>query len=191
MTPLDMVQAHYHCQIALIDYLEERVKPGSDSFFEKIKLPGFADLPTRWQERSIEIHERISVLRTHVEDMAFLALVAAFEMLVFARIELAGEKIRSMVEAGYHSDQPLYAFRLAFVRDHESFRNLGGLRELLGDDIRITALAQDIKAIIDYRDYIAHGKRFKKGEVNRMVKAKRTPRVDTTKVIFDQIMDLL
>ena len=91
-----------------------------------------------------------------LRDLFVVELVATFERIVFA---LAGTAIGAFRKAIDQTPEltPFYDFRARFISKTESIGNLGGMREILKD---ISVNYERIKAVIDYRDWVAHGKRF-------------------------------
>lgn len=184
MNQVDIVYSQYCRMARLLDYLEERADSGHDALIEKI----FCELPRASRERRLKIRTAIGDLRGHVHNTSFVAMVGAFERVLFEAIRRASPAIRETVEANYRPGEPMHAYRSGFVRTCDDFYNLAGVKGLLDNDRALREIATELKNIIDYRDFLAHGERVKVANVNKMA---ATPTMDSTKALFDQIIRLL
>lgn len=93
-----------------------------------------------------------------LDELCFLELIRVFEKLLFERLTNAAGDIRKVVKEERESG-PFQICSSGLIRDQDDVRNLGALARIMGGTIS-AALQNDLRRIVDYRDRLAHGKRF-------------------------------
>lgn len=91
-----------------------------------------------------------------LRDLFIVELVATFERVIFGLAGTAIGEFRRAVDL-VPERTPFYEFRARFIFTAESIGNLGGMREILKD---LCVNFDRIRVIVEYRDWVAHGKRF-------------------------------
>lgn len=135
------------------------------------------------------INEHFDSLQQKIEELCVLNIVASFEMAVFRRIGNAYGEIKSIVEDGYNKrlskrePVPFYIASSSFVKNREDIRNLSGVRKLLENKIP-EALFNQLAEIIEYRNWLSHGKRANVGKESGL---KVDEIYSTLNKIFDRI----
>ena len=96
-----------------------------------------------------------------IEDNAILNLVATFEKLIFNKIPAATNNSKQILASNYVFNDPFSSSIQSFVKTHEDINNISGVLSILSGNISVT-LENKLREIIEYRNRIAHGKRFGK-----------------------------
>lgn len=106
---------------------------------------------------SREVDRYLTDLVGLANEQATLALIFSFEQIAFDLYRNAFGIFRKVVKEKSVSDTPFFRARERFIRD-----DLDKLSQLLGllDGFLNQALFEKLVEIKNYRDYLAHGKRF-------------------------------
>ena len=157
---IDRIHAFYKCQVGLLRNLEKRAfTVGANDFFKEVEFPSYAHLSSDRIARDTAITQHLKQLRDWLEEWSFLSLMAAGEAALFKQIGTAAGEIKKTVDMHYIKGPSMARFRRGFVKDEGDIRNLGGLGHLLGSGPLGDSLKARLEEAIDYRDYLAHGKR--------------------------------
>ncbi len=100
-------------------------------------------------------------LQDQLFDSMYLEIVATFEGIVSARIGTAVGTARTLIKQHYPDDKPFHKSISGFVKQPNQLDNLSGVRNLLERKLP-PELGDRLKQIVEYRDHIAHGRRFGK-----------------------------
>lgn len=109
--------------------------------------------------RSKEIELFFDNLQQDLIDSYFINIVATFEKIIFSIIPNAVGDTRKIVNENYDDKKPFKPMIDRFVKDTNDFNNLSNIKELLRGKIA-SDLYEVFDEIINYRNRIAHGKRF-------------------------------
>jgi hypothetical protein len=107
-----------------------------------------------------------------------LNIITTFEKIIFSRIDNAYGEIKKIVSEEYRRRYlkkqfaPLHHSVNSFIKNKNDFYSLSGAKKVLKNPIS-EELFQDLTEIIEYRNYLSHGKRqdvgtastFKIGEI--------------------------
>ncbi|MDM8549970.1 hypothetical protein QUF72_07840 [Desulfobacterales bacterium HSG2] len=152
----------------ICDAAENRVKRGDRRFGEKLGV-----IPKSGKkEKQKETEAYFDSLCERIEEHYALELISTFEGLVFDRLGDTAGVIRRVVKSGYekmrknHKPTPLYHSASAFIKTREDIRSLSGASNILGKQIKQISeeLHEELEEIIDYRNWLSHGKNYGKRE---------------------------
>ncbi len=134
------------------------------------------------------IDDYFDQLRTEIEELYILNIITTFERMVFNKINNAYGVIKDIVTIEYNKRYskknkpvPLYHSAVSFIKDKEDIHNLSGVRKVLEKQIS-EELLEDLKEIIEYRNWLSHGKRRNIGKAS-------TLNIDEIKEILMKIID--
>ncbi len=166
----------------ILDYTSNeairRIQHNQDFLFT-IKFPFIGEIKAKNKEDSLKI--KFSEISQFLRENTMLIIVAEFERLVFEKINDSSVLIQNVVDNGYLSGQPMHQFRTSFVKEENDIYNLKGFNAFLTIHPNIKI---DLQEIIDFRNYLAHGKRLKVGKNSN----KTLEQIITT---LDNILSLL
>lgn len=103
------------------------------------------------------MHQRIT-------EHYILELTAAFERIIFNRLDNAYGDINRILTAEYEKRQrkgqpaPLNRCASSFIKNKEDIRNLRGAGKVLNNQLSSESL-NELDEIIQYRNWLSHGKR--------------------------------
>ncbi|MCP4104248.1 MAG: hypothetical protein GY749_01710 [Desulfobacteraceae bacterium] len=111
-------------------------------------------------------------LYTEITELYILNIITTFERMVFNKIDNAYGVIKDIVTVEYNKryskkdkPAPLYHSAVSFIKVKEDIHNLSGARKVLEKQIT-EELSEDLKEIIEYRNWLSHGKRRNVGEAS-------------------------
>jgi len=113
------------------------------------------------KQREDSIKEYFDRVQKDLEDNTILNLVATFEKLIFNDIPTAINNSKELLNANYRNQDPFSSSIKSFVKDTQDINAVSAIQGILLGNIS-TSLGNNLKEIIDYRNRIAHGKRFGK-----------------------------
>lgn len=122
----------------------------------------------RKTKRNDVINEYFDEIQKDLKDNAILSLVATFEKLVFYKIPTTIDSSKKILSSEYINHDPFSSSIKSFVKSTQDINNMSAIIGILSGSISVT-LERKLKEIIDYRNRIAHGRRFGK-ESNLSVK---------------------
>ena len=131
----------------------------NDDFLFTIKFPFVGEIKSKGKQGSLKT-KFFEVSQFHKEN-TILTIVAEFEKLVFEKVNDSSVLIKDVVHNGYVSGQPMHTFRVSFVKEEEDIYNLSGFNKFLESH---QTEKDDLKEIIEFRNFLAHGKRLKVGQ---------------------------
>jgi hypothetical protein len=130
----------------------------SDNYMRKLGLDIVGKKKIKKKRNSL-INEYFDVLQKDLEDSAVLNLVAVFESIAFNNIPSVVDKSKKKLSSHYIQSDPFSSSVKSFVKSTQDIKNISTIVDILSGNIPIS-LENDLKKIIDYRNRIAHGKRF-------------------------------
>jgi len=98
-------------------------------------------------------------LQQDLIDSYFINIVATFEKIIFSKIPTAVGDTRKIVKDNYDENGPFGLVIGRFIKATNDFNNLSNIKELLRGKIP-SDLFDGFDEIVNYRNRIAHGKRF-------------------------------
>ncbi len=157
----------YMIQVDLATHAKDRaLDDKSNRYLLKLGLD-IAGKP-RGSRREDLIQDYFDGMQRIIMDNAVLNLVAVFEKEVHALATQASGRAKQVVGRHYDSNQPYAASIENFVKNaNEDINNLKGFCEI-ADACMSRSLSSDLNEIINYRNRLAHGKRFGK-EIGKSV----------------------
>src|SRR6185437_14583364 len=150
---------HYLATIENIILKESRHIKGNKSYVDNIVPEVLTKIYSQKLEKAINFSDNL--MRVCYEN-SVVALLATFEMVIFAKYRSSYGKIRNVVKE--HSSKPLDYFKAREKFVNDSIDKLHAIIELIEGHIDID-LQKKLAMIKDQRDYIAHGKRFGKAPI--------------------------
>lgn len=156
---LQEVFEKYICLIKICEYAQERAtnKATGSDFIQRFALPIQGKKVT--SKSSVHIKEYFDEkLQQTILDYAILEIVAAFEKILFLRIDNASGEMKRIVKERYKTPAPLAKMSGAFIKGKEGIYNLSGVIALLEGKIPPRLMSQ-LSAIREHRNWLAHGKR--------------------------------
>jgi len=149
----------YNTLVKLSPQAQERsISDKSDRYINTL---GLDIIGGKRKNRSNLINDYFDTLQKDLYDFAVLNFVATFEKLIFNRIALAEQASKSILASNYETSAPFATSIKSFVKSKQDINNMSGVLNILSGAIS-TTLRNKLKEIIDYRNRIAHGKRFGK-----------------------------
>ncbi len=141
--------------------LQAQERSISDKSDKYINTLGLDIIGGKRKNRSNLINDYFDTLQKDLYDFAVLNLVATFEKMIFNRVSLAEQKSKTILASSYEMSAPFATSIKSFVKSKQDINNMSGVLNILSGTIS-TTLRNRLKEIIDYRNRIAHGKRFGK-----------------------------
>ncbi|HGY12062.1 MAG TPA: hypothetical protein ENK36_06835 [Desulfobacterales bacterium] len=158
-------------------------EPGS-SFARRIISPEKAK---RKKRREDAVDDYFDSLQKQIKEYCILDMITTFEQVVFAKIDNAYGEIKSTVKKEYKKrgskdkPAPLYNSAPAFIKTKADIHNLSGAKKLLEKQISQKSF-NDLTEIIEYRNWLSHGKRNTVGKYSKLS-------LDEIYEIFVKILD--
>ena len=147
----------------------------SPDFLYTIKFPFIGD-DTKKKNKEDALLSKFKELSQIHRDNTILIIVAEFERLVFEKIKSSSVLIKDVVENGYVVGQPMHDFKVSFIKEEEDIFNLKGFNSFLTSHPNHKA---ELQEIIDFRNYLAHGKRIKVGKPSNMTLEQIVTKLDS------------
>jgi hypothetical protein len=153
---------NYQATKNILEYTkQEAIRRGqiNNKFLETINFPFIGDINVKKKQQ--DITSIFNNLLENINENAFLNIIAEFEKQVFIKIHNSSIKIKDVVNSNYQIEYPMFEFRAEFIKSSEDVFNLTGFNNFLDSHIE---LKKQLKEIILFRNYLAHGKRNDVGE---------------------------
>lgn len=122
---------------------------------------GLDILGQKKKQREGMIKDYFDGVQKDLEDNTILNLVATFEKLIFNNIPEAINNSKEILNTHYSNQAPFSSSIKSFVKNMQDINAVSAIQGILSGHIS-TSLGNTLKEIIDYRNRIAHGKRFGK-----------------------------
>lgn len=152
---LNAVVQNYRVMVAISKKAQELTKQNK-RYISEFNLPILGEKVSNTQTAVEKYFDHLSdVLLEH----AYLELFAAFEAILIQKIEQASGEMSRTIKANYKGKFPFISYEDRFVKNSNDIGSLNKIQELLESKIDAT-LYDQLKAIVKYRDKLAHGKRF-------------------------------
>ncbi len=166
----------YTCLKRICENARERSLNPADKYAQKILLPLSGK---KTDERRREITGYFDTLHFKTDALFFLDMVARFEQIVFDKVDHASGQIRRIVRDRYAKPDPFGKVAASFVKDQDDIHSLRNVHHLLENHIP-KYLSGQLAAIIDHRNFIAHGGRIGRPSPHS---------VEEIALILDEILD--
>ncbi|MEK7432715.1 MAG: hypothetical protein AABZ74_06265, partial [Cyanobacteriota bacterium] len=108
-----------------------------------------------------ELNKYLADLINSIEEMSVLNVVAEFEKQIFQKLDESLLYTKKIIDKNYEKNKPFYKFRMGLIKTSDKEINkLSNIKNLLDGKIE-KELFDKMSIIIEYRNFISHGKRFK------------------------------
>ncbi len=157
----------YHILCVCCSEGMEAIKRDPGKFARKVaEKTGKAFGEARYTRKSLQDFFDQSITPM-LNEMCFIDLVRVFEQIVFEFVDNASGAIKSAIKKGSKEKYPFYLYAEKFVKGSErDIHNLGDVQKILEDresgDRNPSDLQKKLTNIVKYRNWLAHGNRFKK-----------------------------
>ncbi len=148
----------YICLKKICENARERASNPADKYAQRISLPLSGKKPG---DRKREISRCFGTLDFKIDELFFLDMVAYFEQIVFEKIGNASGQIRRIVRERYAKPSPFHRISASFVKGEDDIHSLRNMHHLLENHIP-KYLSEQLAAVIEHRNFIAHGGRIGK-----------------------------
>ncbi len=132
------------------------ISDGSGKYLFDIGLPYAAK---KTGDRKKVTEEYFEGIQEKLFESAFLEMVAVFERIVFKKLDNAVGEAEKVLTKNYGRSCPFHSSIRRFVRSPSDVNNLRGARDIMYGKSNIP-LAVRLAEITNYRNRLAHGKRF-------------------------------
>ncbi len=149
----------YNTLLMLCTKAQERAI--SDKTDKYLKDLGLDIIGQKKNQRENKIREYFDSIQRDLEDNTILNLVAIFEKIIFYKIPIAIDNSKKILTRHYDEHNPFSASIESFIKSTQDINKISDIQAILSNNISVT-LGNKLKEIIDYRNRIAHGKRFGK-----------------------------
>lgn len=156
----------------------KRIQNNQDFLFT-INFPFIGEIKQKNKQDSLRL--KFTELSHFHRENTIISVVAEFERLIFIKINVSSVQIKDVVHNGYTTGHPMHTFRVAFVKEEEDIFNLTGFNKFLDSH---PTTKNELKEIIEFRNYLAHGKRLKVGQQSNKT-------LEQIITILDNILTLL
>jgi hypothetical protein len=137
-------------------YVQNQTFSRSDDRF--LMAIGFPYLGEIKKDRKAFVNTKIDAMIETVDELIVLGLVSDFEKLVFDRLDNASGEITKIVFENYASE-PFKNFSADFIKNSKDLDKLSIINALISPKLP-PILAKKFSEIVNYRNRLAHGKRF-------------------------------
>ena len=140
---------------SLVYVQNETYKRKDDSFLKAIGFPYIGELS---KDRKKFVDTKIDLMVQSIEELIIIGLVADFEKIVFDRVSNASGEISKIVKMKYTAE-PFKNFSTDFVKSVKEIDKLSVVKSIISNKLPEELLLK-FSEIIDFRNRLAHGKRF-------------------------------
>ncbi|MDM8550243.1 hypothetical protein QUF72_09205 [Desulfobacterales bacterium HSG2] len=166
----------YTCLKKICENARERSLNPADKYAQKVLIPLSEK---KAGERRKEVARYFDTLHSKTDALFFLDMVARFEQIVFDKIDNASGQIRRIVKELYAKPDPFSKIAASFVKNQDDIHSLRNVHNLLENHIP-KYLSEQLAAIIEHRNFIAHGGRIGRPSPHS---------VEEIALILDEILD--
>lgn len=154
---LENVLNYHDSVIGLLIYASKRSRAATNpGFLKEIQFPLIGEKIKKNDPQVIKI---LDGAKDAISEYSFIAMVASFEKIVFDKLGNTLGEIKKLVNYQLSSNVPFYNSRVHFIRKRKDVGTLSMIKVLLKGKID-GFLFERLSEIIDYRDRLAHGKKF-------------------------------
>jgi len=161
---LDLLRVYSKYNTLLLLCIKARNRAVADKTNKYLTGLGFDIIGRKKKSREKLINEYFNTVQKDLEDNTILNLVATFEKSVFNNVPTAINQSKDILQSHYSAFEPFSSSIKSFIKSTQDINNISGIQKLLSGNIPM-ALENKLKEIIDYRNRIAHGKRFGKNSL--------------------------
>lgn len=142
----------------LVAHAQDRIKGDPKGDFAKNVLEIAPAYESKKKRDNLEFMRTVG---QKVEEAAVLEIISEFEKLAFREVSKGSNSLQALAEKGYSKEDPFCKIARGFIKTDEDIGNLRGIRKIL-EITKNKELDADLKELADYRNFLAHGKRFKR-----------------------------
>lgn len=132
------------------------ISDGSGKYLFDIEFPHSVK---KTRDRKKVIEKYFEEIQEKLFESTFLEIVAVFERIVFKKLGNAVGEAEKVLNKNYGRSHPFHSSIRRFVRSPSDVNNLRGVRDIMYGESNIP-LATELAEITNYRNRLAHGKRF-------------------------------
>ena len=140
---------------ALAYVQNETYRRNDDGFLKAIRFPYISEIS---KDRKSFIGNKFDMMVQSIDELIILGLVSDFEKIVFDRVENASGEIAKIVKQKYTS-KPFFDFSIDFVKSTKEIDKLSIIKAIVSSKLP-DELSKKFGEVIDFRNRLAHGKRF-------------------------------
>ena len=133
----------------------ETFRRNDHSFLKVIGFPYIGEIS---KDRKSFIGTKMDSMVQSINELIILGLVSDFEKIVFDRVENASGEIVKIIKQKYTS-KPFLEFSADFVKTSRDIDKLSIVKAIVSPKLPVE-LAKKFAEIVDFRNRLAHGKRF-------------------------------
>jgi RiboL-PSP-HEPN len=134
---------------------QESFRRNDDGFLRTIGFPYVDEIA---KDRKNFVRIKMDSMVDSVEELIILGLVSDFEKIVFDRVDNASGEISKIVKQKYAS-KPFHEFSSDFVKTSKDIDKLSIIKAMTTPKLPVE-LSKKFAEVIDFRNRLAHGKRF-------------------------------
>lgn len=142
---------------SLLYVQKETIRRADDGFLKAISFPYVGKLSKNQKQF---IGSKMDLMNRSIEELSVIGLVADFEKIVFERVENASGEISKIVKTNYSSN-PFKSFSSDFVKSTREIDKLSIIKAMIANKLPADLLKK-FADVIEFRNRLAHGKRFGK-----------------------------
>ncbi|MDZ7898451.1 MAG: HEPN domain-containing protein [Arcicella sp.] len=140
---------------ALIYVQQETYRRNDDGFLNAIGFPYIGEL-TKDRKKTVAL--KMDAMYQAIEELIVIGLVSDFEKIIFDRVDNASGEIVKIVKQKYDL-KPFNDFSADFVKSSKDIDKLSIIKKIIDPKLP-KELSDKFKDIIEFRNRLAHGKRF-------------------------------
>ncbi len=126
-----------------------------DGFLKAIEFPYLGELS---KDRKRFVGTRMDLMVQSMDELIILGIVSDFEKIVFDKVDNASGEIAKIVKQRYAS-KPFKDFSSDFVKTAKDIDKLSIIKTIIAPKLP-EELLKKFTEVIDFRNRLAHGKRF-------------------------------
>ena len=139
-----------------ISYVQKETSRRTDDGF--LKTIGFPYIGELSKNRKQFIGSKMDLMLQSVDELIVIGLISDFEKIVFDRVDNASGEISNIVKHKYNK-QPFKEFSTNFVKTGKDIDKLSIVKAIISPKLP-EELAKRFTEVIEFRNRLAHGKRF-------------------------------
>lgn len=162
---IELPLQQYRTLLKAYEYISSNIKNKAmrNKYLELFEIPLLADKKGKYDT---DLDKYLSDLINSIEEMSLLKIVADFEKQIFQKLDESLSYTKKLINENYDKNKPFYKVRIDFIKTSEKEINkLSNIKNLLDGKIEKN-LFEKMSIIIEYRNFISHGKRFQTKESN-------------------------
>lgn len=136
---------------------KESYKRNDDGFLNTIGFPYIGELK---KGRKETVALKMDAMYQSIEELIVIGLISDFEKIIFDRVDNTSGEISKIVKQRYNSE-PFREFSTDFIKTSKEIDKLSVIKKIIEPKLP-EGLGKKFTDVIDFRNRLAHGKRFGK-----------------------------